>query len=203
MHYLIQCTMQGCGPCFKRGFTRGPTPGSTRGSTPGSTLGSTPGSTHRVLPRSIAGVTLRFARGIAASLALSAVVAGSGCSSLTPVEKLVITQDAEPLLAQIRAGEVGIDDLLPWGGAFGSAPSYFTPLCAAAFVGSVTAVQELLLLGASVDAECSPSLTPLDLVMRHPSHQKASLLGDLLRSRGASARLAPDYVVQAGIRSPM
>jgi hypothetical protein len=85
----------------------------------------------------------------------------------------------------------------------GAAPSYFTPLCAAAFVGSVAAMQELLLLGASVKAECSPSVTPLDLVMRHPSHQKASLMGDLLRSRGADARLAPEYVVQAGMRSPM
>ena len=142
-------------------------------------------------------------KAIAAAFALSAVVLLSGCSSLTPVERLVITQDAGPLLAQIRAGEVGIDDMLPWGGAFGAAPSYFTPLCAAAFVGSVPAMQEMLLLGASVDVECGGSVTPLDLVMRHPSHQKAGLMGDLLRSRGANARLAQDHVARTGVRSPM
>lgn len=137
---------------------------------------------------------------LGAALAVSVIALQPGCSSLTPVEKLVIAQDAEPLLAQIRAGEVGVDDRLPWGGAFGAAPSYFTPLCAAAFGGSVSAMQELLLLGASVNAECSPSVTPLDLVMRHSSQRKAGVMADLLRARGARAGSAGgdgEYVLQA------
>jgi hypothetical protein len=136
-------------------------------------------------------------RRLAAALALCAATALGACSSLTPIEKLVIAQDAEPLLAQIRAGEVGVNDLLPWGGAFGVRPSYFTPLCAAAFGGAASALDELLALGADVDVECSPAMTPLDLVMRHPSSQKAMTMSRLLQARGANARSAVDYVIQA------
>jgi hypothetical protein len=135
-------------------------------------------------------------RPVAVALALAAAAAAaaavSGCSSLTPVERLVIAQDAGPLLAQIRGGEVGIDDLLPWGGAFGVEPSYFTPLCAAVFGGAVDALEELLVLGADVDVRCRPSVTPLELVMRRPSDGKASLMRSLLHARGAGSKPVPD-----------
>jgi hypothetical protein len=100
---------------------------------------------------------------------LSAAVSIAGCSALTPVEKLLIAQDAEPLLAQIRAGEVGVDDRLAWGGA----------------------------LGAAVDVECGPSVTPLDLVLRHPSPGKAMAMRRLLQERAATARTRADFPVQA------
>lgn len=132
-----------------------------------------------------------------AALVLSAAASIAGCSALTPVEKLLIAQDAEPLLAQIRAGEVGVDDRLAWGGALGAAPSYFTPLCAAAFGGAVSAVEELLALGAAVDVECGPSVTPLDLVLRHPSPGKAMAMRRLLQERAATARTRADFPVQA------
>jgi hypothetical protein len=134
---------------------------------------------------------------LAAILAMGAAAVFAGCSSLTPIEKLVIAQDAEPLLAQIRAGEVGINDELPWGGAPGVRPSYFTPLCAAAFGGAVAALDELLALGADVHVECSPSMTPLDLVMTHRSGPKAAAMGRLLKAHGAGTRWGTDYVVQA------
>ena len=136
-------------------------------------------------------------RPLAAALTLSGVSLLAGCSSLTPVEKLVIEQDAAPLLAQIRAGQVDIDELLPWGGAFGAAPSYFTPLCAAAFGGAVSALDELLAMGADADVKCSHSLTPMDLVMRHSSSQKAVVMAKLLRARRAEARPLPEPVIQA------
>ena len=126
-----------------------------------------------------------------------AVAALGGCSSLTPIEKLVIAQDAEPLLAQIRAGEVGINEPLPWGGAFGVEPSFFTPLCAAAFGGALAALDELLALGADVDAECGPAITPLDLVMRHPSARRAVAMGKLLQAVASTTRPAPGYLVHA------
>lgn len=135
----------------------------------------------------------RFAR----RFAVGAVAVFIGCSSLTPIEKLVIAQDAEPLLAQIRAGEVGINDKLPWGGAPGVNPSYFTPLCAAAFGGAVAALDELLALGADVNVECSPSMTPLDLVMTHRSGPKAAAMGRILQAHGAGTRWGEDYVIQA------
>lgn len=134
---------------------------------------------------------------IAAAVAVAAAAALAGCSGLTPIEKLVAAQDAEPLLVQIRAGEVGINEPLPWGGAFGVQPSYFTPLCAAAFGGAVAALDELLALGADVNIECSPSMTPLDLVMTHRSGQKAVKMGKLLQARGANARWGTRHVVQA------
>jgi hypothetical protein len=130
-------------------------------------------------------------------LAAGAIAAFAGCLSLTPIEKLVIAQDAEPLLAQIRAGEVGINEKLPWGGALGVKPSYFTPLCAAAFGGAVAALDELLALGADVNAECSPSMTPLDLVMTHRPGPKAAAMGKLLQARGADTRWGADHVIQA------
>ena len=132
-------------------------------------------------------------------LATAATLVAVGCSSLTPIEKLVIAQDAEPLLAQIRAGEVGINDKLPWGGMPGLEPSYFTPLCAAAFGGVAPALDELLTLGADVNIECGPSVTPLDLVMRHRSGPKAVALGKLLQARGADTGWGTDYLIQARI----
>ncbi len=136
----------------------------------------------------------RLARLLPAFTLLAAVA--SGCSSLTPIEKLVIAQDGGPLLAQIRAGEVGVNQLLPWGGGFGVKPSYFTPLCAAAFGGAVAAVDQLLALGAEVDVQCGASATPRDLVMRHPSGKKAAL-DRLLQARGVAAQPRPEPVVQA------
>jgi hypothetical protein len=134
---------------------------------------------------------------IVAILALVVAAALTGCSSLTPIEKLVIAQDGEPLLAQIRAGEVGINDKLPWGGALGAKPSYFTPLCAAAFGGAVDTLDQLLALGADVHVECSPSMTPLDLIMTHRSGPKAAAMGKLLQAHGADTRWGADYVIQA------
>jgi hypothetical protein len=117
-----------------------------------------------------------------------------GCSALTPIEKLVIAQDAEPLLAQIRTGEVNVNQPLPWGGGFGVEPSYFTPLCAAAFVGSMAALDELLNLGADAKATCGQSDTALDLVMRHPSGSKAAAMRALLQARGIDFQAQPRYL---------
>ena len=125
------------------------------------------------------------------SLAVSIL---SGCSALTPMEKLLIAQDAEPLLAQIRTGEVGVNQPLPWGGGFGVRPSFFTPLCAAAFVGATSALDELLDLGADVKAKCGQSDTPLDLVMRHPSGSKAAAMRELLQARGVDFQVQPRYL---------
>jgi len=129
-------------------------------------------------------------------VALPILVAGllAGCSSLTPIEKLVIAQDAEPLLAQIRDGAVDVNQPLPWGGGLGIRPSYFTPLCAAAFVGATSAFAELLTLGADVDASCGESSTPRDLVMRHPSGSKAAAMRALLQARGVDSPEQPRYV---------
>ena len=124
-------------------------------------------------------------------LTFAAAAALNGCSSLTPVEKLVIAQDAEPLLAQIREGEVGVDDLLPWGGSLGANRSYFTPLCAAAFGGAVAALAELLELGADVEVRCFPSATALELVLRRPSNGTALEMRSLLLARGAGMAPRP------------
>lgn len=132
---------------------------------------------------------------LAAVVAVVAAAVLAGCSALTPIEQLVTAQDAEPLLAQIRAGHVGINEPLPWGGAFGVKPSYFTPLCAAAFGGAVAALDELLTLGADANVECSPSMTPLDLVMTHRYGQKAVVMGKLLQAHGATTRWGAKYVI--------
>lgn len=113
------------------------------------------------------------------------------------METLVIARDAGPLLAQIRAGEVGVNQQLPWGGGFGVQPSYFTPLCAAAFAGALPAVDELLALGAEAEVNCGQSATPLDLVMRHPAGRNSAALDRLRQARGANPQPQPDFVVQA------
>ena len=114
------------------------------------------------------------------------VAALAGCSSLTPIEKLVVDRDGGPLLAQIRAGEVGIDQPLPWGGIPGMSPSYFTPLCAAAFGGAVAVMDELLALGADANVDCGASQRPLDLAQRHRSRQVAEAMSQLLTRYGAA-----------------
>lgn len=136
----------------------------------------------------------RFGR---AAGALLAAAAFAGCSALTPIEKLVVDRDGGPLLAQIRAGEVGIDQRLPWGGLPGMSPSYFTPLCAAAFGGAVAVMDELLALGADVDVECSPSVKPLDLALRHRRGDDAAAMGQLLRDHGADPGRDDARVMQA------
>ena len=83
-------------------------------------------------PTNLAAVVASRWRLVALPLLLAGAVAG--CSSLTPIETLIAGRDAEPLLAQIRAGSVDVNQSLPWGGGLGIAPSYFTPLCAAALV---------------------------------------------------------------------
>ena len=124
---------------------------------------------------------------------LPILIAGAlaGCSSLTPMERLVIAQDAGPLLAQIREGVIDVNQPLPWGGGFGVQPSYFTPLCAAAFVGATSVLDELLGLGADVEASCGGSTTALDLVMRHPSGSKAAAMRELLQARGIDLQARP------------
>jgi hypothetical protein len=151
---------------------------------------------HNLPPRRLvfAGIGPALAR-TAGILAAAAAIAG--CSALTPIEKLVVDRDGGPLLAQIRAGEVGIDEALPWGGVPGMKPSYFTPLCAAAFGGAVDVMGELLALGADVHAECSPAVKPLDLARRHRSHPDAAAMGRLLRDHGADPRPDEDRVMQA------
>jgi hypothetical protein len=156
---------------------------------PGRPSGRLPGPSHGRHPLPAAGA------GRWRLVVLPILVAGilAGCSSLTPIEQLVIAQDAEPLLAQIRAGSVDVNQPLPWGGGFGIRPSYFTPLCAAAFVGATSAFAELLTLGADADASCGESSTPLDLVMRHPSGSKAAAMRALLQARGVDFT-QPRYV---------
>ena len=150
-------------------------------------------ASHRVFYRPVNRIADRLSR----ALAVAATAAIVGCSALTPIEKLVIAEDAEPLLAQIRAGEVGVNDQLPWGGMPGMKPSYFTPLCAAAFGGVAAAVDELLALGADANIECSPAITPLDLVVRHRSGPKSLAMRKLLQAHGAGTLKGPDYVTQA------
>jgi hypothetical protein len=125
------------------------------------------------------------------------VAALAGCSSLTPIEKLVVDRDGGPLLAQIRAGEVGIDQPLPWGGIPGMSPSYFTPLCAAAFGGAVAVMDELLALGASVDVDCGASQKPIDLAQRHRDGQVADAMSRLLARYGAASPRDGARLVQA------
>lgn len=125
------------------------------------------------------------------------VAALAGCSSLTPIEKLVVDRDGGPLLAQIRAGEVGIDQPLPWGGIPGMSPSYFTPLCAAAFGGAVAVMDELLALGASVDVDCGASQKPIDLALRHRDGQVADAMSRLLARYGAASPRDGARLVQA------
>ncbi len=129
---------------------------------------------------------------------VAAIVAGiAGCSSLSPIEKLVVDRDGGPLLAQIRAGEVGIDQPLPWGGLPGMAPSYFTPLCAAAFGGAVAVMDELLALGADANVECGASQRPLDLAQRHQSARVAEAMSRLLTRHGAASPREDARLVQA------
>lgn len=125
--------------------------------------------------------------------ALPLLLAGAiaGCTSLTPIEQLIAGRDAEPLLAQIRAGAVDVNQSLPWGGGLGIAPSYFTPLCAAALVGAAAALDELVALGADVDADCGGSSTPLDLVMRHPAGSQSAAMRQLLQARSVDFQLQP------------
>ena len=143
-------------------------------------------------PTNLAAVVASRWRLVALPLLLAGAVAG--CSSLTPIETLIAGRDAEPLLAQIRAGSVDVNQSLPWGGGLGIAPSYFTPLCAAALVGASAALDELLALGADVNADCGGSSTPLDLVMRHPSGSQSAAMRQLLQARGGSFQAHPRLI---------
>ncbi len=136
---------------------------------------------------------------IAGDFALVAAIAAAvaGCSSLSPIEKLVVDRDGGPLLAQIRAGEVHIDQPLPWGGVPGMSPSYFTPLCAAAFGGAVTVMDELLALGADANVECGASQRPLDLAQRHRDGPVAEAMARLLSRYGAAGPRDDARLVQA------
>ena len=136
---------------------------------------------------------------IAGDLAIVAAIVAliAGCSSLSPIEKLVVDRDGGPLLAQIRAGEVGIDQPLPWGGVPGMSPSYFTPLCAAAFGGAVAVMDELLALGADVNAECGASQRPVDLAQRHRDGPVADAMSRLLARYGAASPRDGARLVQA------
>ena len=141
--------------------------------------------------------SLRFLRSIRTFFAVALAAGVVGCSSLTPIEKIVIAEDSEPLLAQIRAGEVGVNAQLPWGGVPGMKPSYFTPLCAAAFSGMAAAVGELLALGADPEIECSPAIRPHDLVVRHRSGPQVVAMRKMLQAREGRALRDADPVTQA------
>ncbi len=150
---------------------------------------SRPASARRFSPAALAAACRRL---VALPLLLAGAVAG--CSSLTPIETLIAGRDAEPLLAQIRAGAVDVNQSLPWGGGLGIGPSYFTPLCAAALVGASAALDELVALGADVNADCGGSSTPLDLVMRHPAGSQSAAMRQLLQARGVDFQAQPRYL---------
>jgi hypothetical protein len=137
----------------------------------------------------------RIAGDIVVVAAIVATVAG--CTSLSPIEKLVVDRDGGALLAQIRAGEVGIDEPLPWGGLPGMSPSYFTPLCAAAFGGAAAVMDELLALGADVNVECGASQRPLDLAQRHRNGPVAEAMSQLLGRYGVAGPRDDARLVQA------
>jgi hypothetical protein len=140
----------------------------------------------------LAAVVASGRRRFALPLLLAAAI--GGCSSLTPIEKLIAGGDAEPLLAQIRDGTVDVNQPLPWGGGLGIAPSYFTPLCAAALVGASAALHELLALGADAQANCGGSSTPIDLVMRHPSTRESEAVRQLLQAHGVDLQGQPRFL---------